>query len=339
MYVMRNGKKIYSATFSLLLLFELVFLYYIKYSNQDLPLSEFSLKNTGNIINLAVTIVLILGILIYMNRKESKIKLLISMMVLSLLALFIAFFSTINDFSAENVHYSNQPANKLIDAGTLTFYYFIMFTFLSVVWSMIFGSGKMILLRSILNSIFIIFIYLGIACIFIQGSRFNSKGWELTKNPNNVAVVLGAAVWSGNQPSPSLSGRIDRAVELFNNGMAGEIILTGGNAPGEMSEAEVAYEYAKRKGMKMSKVKTESLTTSTTEQMKYIKNKLADFEDINDIIVVSDAYHLVRVLEISKFFNIKILVAASRMELKDENKFYRQLRECIALMVFWSFAL
>jgi vancomycin permeability regulator SanA len=197
----------------------------------------------------------------------------------------------------------------------------------------------MILLRSILNSIFIIFIYLGIACIFIQGSGFNSKRWELTKNPNNVAVVLGAAVWSGNQPSPSLSGRIDRAVELFNNGMAGEIILTGGNAPGEKSEAEVAYEYAKRKGMKMSKVKTESLTTSTTEQMKYIKNKLADFEDINDIIVVSDAYHLVRVLEISKFFNIKILVAASRMELKDENKFYRQLRECIALMVFWSFAL
>jgi len=336
---MKESKKIYSVTISLILLFELVFLYYIKYSNQDLTLLDLSLNNIGNIINLTVTFTLILGIIIYVRRKQSKTNLLTSLVLLSLLALFLAFFSTITKFPGEDIYILGAEGDKLFDAIVLTGYHFILFTFLSTVWLKVFGSEKKVFLRSLINSIIIIFFFLGSTYIFILEREYSTVSWKLEKNKDNIAVVLGAAVWSDNQPSPSLSRRIDRAVELYKKGYIGRILLTGGNAPGEMTEAEVAYEYAKRKGMDMSKVKFETMTTSTSEQIKYIKNKLVGNEEFDNIIVVSDAYHLVRVLEISNFYNTEIKVAASRLKPNEENNFYRHLRECIALTVFWSFAL
>ena len=68
-------------------------------------------------------------------------------------------------------------------------------------------------------------------------------------------------------------------------------------------------------------------------------NILINDENINDVIVVSNAYHLQRIIEISKFFNIKIKVAAPNSYLNYKKKLYMQLRESIALIVFWSFAL
>ena len=293
---MKESKKIYSVTISLILLFELVFLYYIKYSNQGLTLLDFSINNIGNIFNLCVTLVMILGVIIYLRRKHSKTNLLTSMVLLSLLALFFAFFSTITKFPDEDIYIFNVEGDKLFDAIALTCYHFILFTFLSIIWFKVFGSERKIFFRSIISSIIIIFMLLGSTYIFILETEYSTINWKLEKNKRNIAVVLGAAVWSDNQPSPSLSRRIERAVELYRKGYVGKILLTGGNAPGEMTEAEVAYEYAKRKGMDMSNVKFENLTTSTSEQIKYIKNKLVGNVEIDDIIVVSDAYHLVRVL-------------------------------------------
>jgi vancomycin permeability regulator SanA len=182
-------------------------------------------------------------------------------------------------------------------------------------------------------------IFLVIAFVFILTNGYSSDNWSLTKSDKNVAVVLGAAVWSDNQPSPSLSGRVDKGIQLYTSQFVGSILLTGSNAPGEMSEAEVALEYAREMGMDMEKVRYESLTTSTSEQIKYIKKHLFNDENINDVIVVSNAYHLLRIIEISKFFNIKIKVAAPNSHLNYKKKLYMQLRESIALVVFWSFAL
>ncbi len=337
---MKESKKIYIVSVSLILLFELVFLYYIKYSNQDLTLSDFSLINVGNIFNLAVILIMILGIIIYLRRRQSKTNLITTMVLISLAALFFAFFSTITKFPTGGLYILGAEGDKLFDAIVLTGYHFILFTFLSVIWLKVFRSERKILIRSLINSAIIIFVFLGSTYIFILEKEYSTVDWKLEKNQKNIAVVLGAAVWSDNQPSPSLSRRIERAVELYKKGFVGKILLTGGKAPGEMTEAEVAYEYARRKGMEMSKVKFENLTTSTTEQIKYIKNKLVGDPGIEDIIVISDAYHLVRVLEISKFYNADIKVAASRLKSSsEENKFYRLIRECIALTVFWSFAL
>ncbi|MCH7773366.1 MAG: YdcF family protein [Bacteroidetes bacterium] len=232
-----------------------------------------------------------------------------------------------------------QLGDKVIEAALFTLYKFILFFSISFIWLKVLHSDEVGLLRSLYNAAAMILFFLAITFIFILTRGYSSDNWSLTKSDKNVAVVLGAAVWSDNQPSPSLSGRVDRGIELYTNKFVGGILLTGSNAPGEMSEAEVALEYARKKGMDMEKVRYESLTTSTSEQLKYIKKYIIDDENINDVIVVSDAYHLVRIIEISKFFNINIKVAASQSHLNYIKKFYMQLRESIALSVFWSFAL
>jgi len=57
-------KDKYTVTVVILLLIQLVILYYLKYDNQNLPLSEFSLSFKGNIFNLAVTLALMLGFIL-----------------------------------------------------------------------------------------------------------------------------------------------------------------------------------------------------------------------------------------------------------------------------------
>jgi len=336
---MSYSNKKYAAVISLCLLFELAFLYYIKYSNQNLNLAEFSLNNIGNIINLSVTLVLIIGVILYFKNSNSTSFPIFIMLLLSIAAEIALYISTLIDIPGKEIYIFGQEGNKLIDAAVFTVYYFIIFIFTSIVWLNVFGFENSVFIKSIVNGVLIIFFFLAATCIFIQADGNNSKNQNLIKNRKNVGVVLGAAVWSDNQPSPSLSGRVDKAVELYNDGYIGKILLTGGNAPGEMTEAEVAYEYAKKIGMEMSDVSYEPLTTSTIEQVRFVKSNLVGSREINDIILISDDYHLVRVTEICRFFNFKTKVAASDLQLNDGGKIFRQLRECIALTVFWCFAL
>ena len=335
----KSYPKTYPLFFSFVLILQLIFLYYIKYLNQGLTLYEFSFKNIGNNFNLLIILCLIIGIIFYFKRRQTEITSLMILIFISTLTLFIAYLLTLVELPSLEFNILGQPGDKVIEAALFTIYKFILFVSISFVWLKVIRSDRVVLSRSLFYAAAMIFFFLAITFIFIQTRGYSSDNWSLTKGDRNVAVVLGAAVWSDDQPSPSLSGRVDRGIELYTNKFVGGILLTGSNAPGEMSEAEVALEYARKKGMDMEKVRYESLTTSTSEQLKYIKKYLIDDENINDVIVVSDAYHLVRIIEISKFFNIDIKVAAPASHLNYKKKFYMQLRESIALIVFWSFAL
>lgn len=331
--------KIYPLFFSFVLILQLIFLYYIKYLNQGLTLNEFSFKNIGNIFNLLVILCLIIGIIFYFKRRHNKITSVVILMVISTLTLFIPYLLTLVELPSLEFYILGQPGDKVIEAALFTLYKFILFVSISFIWLQVLHPDRTEFLRSLFNAVVMILFFLAITFIFILTRESSSDNWSLAKSDKNVAVVLGAAVWSDNQPSPSLSGRVDRAIALYTNKFVGSILLTGSNAPGEMTEAEVALEYARERGMDMEKVRYESLTTSTSEQLKYIKKHLIDNENINDVIVVSNAYHLLRIIEISKFFNINIKVAASTSYLNYKKKLYMQLRESIALIVFWSFAL
>jgi vancomycin permeability regulator SanA len=260
-------------------------------------------------------------------------------MFISTLTLFGAYLLTVIKLPPIEFYFLGQPGGKLIKSALFILYQFILLVTISVTWLKALRSDREVYLRSFFNALIVIFFFLAFTFIYILIKGYSSDNWSLTKSDKNVAVVLGAAVWSDNQPSTSLSGRVDKGIQLYIDKFVGGILLTGSNAPGEMSEAEVALEYAKINGMDMEKVSYESLTTSTSEQLKYIKTHLVDDENINDIIVVSEAYHLVRIIEISKFLNINIKVAASSIYLNYKKKLHMQLRESIALIVFWSFAL
>ena len=65
-------KDKYTVTVVMLLFIQLVMLYYLKYANQNLSLTEFSISYTGNIFNLAVTLALVLGFVLLPNAQLQK---------------------------------------------------------------------------------------------------------------------------------------------------------------------------------------------------------------------------------------------------------------------------
>jgi hypothetical protein len=80
-------------------------------------------------------------------------------------------------------------------------------------------------------------VYLGSLAAVISASRDDQRA------PAGAIVVLGAAQYNG-KPSPVLRARLDHALILYREGLAPEIVVTGGIGDGDrVSEATVARQY------------------------------------------------------------------------------------------------
>jgi vancomycin permeability regulator SanA len=70
----------------------------------------------------------------------------------------------------------------------------------------------------------------------------------------DVIVVLGAAVWAGGRPSPTLRRRVLHAVELLQCGHSDILILSGGVGKFPPSEARVMRRVAMSRGVARDKI-------------------------------------------------------------------------------------
>ncbi len=334
-----TSKKIF--IISIVLLTQLAFLYYIKYLNQKLSLDDFSLVNTGNIFNFLIYAGIVFGILLLnrMKKNPASKTVIYSLIIISWIILIFSFISTRFVILPADSYFLSQPIDKIL-SGVLFLIYLISLIYLLIyIWYSLIIKKAPNLLKVLMFTFISLISFFIIILVYIDNSGYASERWALSRNKKNIAVVLGAAVWSGNIPSPTLSARVDKSIDLLNNGFIGEIVLTGGKAPGELAESEVAFEYSKARGVDSALIRIEDSTSSTTDQIRWIKNNLVNESIEGDIILISDAYHLPRAIEISKFFNIDVKVAESVHKLTFEDMLYNKIRESIALFNFWNFAL
>jgi len=325
---------------SLILMLNLIFLFYLKYSHHQLSFSDFNFTKTGNIINLTFTIITILGVFI-LYFKKVNITHNIIFLLLGLLNFFLLVVVIVNFINIPSREYYllSLSFTKVLIISAFSLFQFTQLFLMLLVWLKIFKIENLVYLRAAVNSIFISMGLLVFTLIFINTKILSKGSAESDVNKSKIAVVLGAAVWSDNKPSPSLAFRVDKAAELYSQGIVNKIQLTGGNAPGELSEAEVSLNHILKKGIDRNDVWIEKNTTSTIEQVRFIKNDLIGEKHLNSVIIISDIYHLQRVKEICRFYNIKADIAASTLNLKTDKIIFYQLRECLALMLFWLFAL
>jgi vancomycin permeability regulator SanA len=337
-----RSQKNHLLTIIILVLAQLIFLFVVKYLNQDLSLKYFSIAKTGNIFNILIYAGIIGGIIVGTRKSKSGItnKSITIFLLISWFLLLIAFITTKVKIVSAGVYIYDQPGDKVLIGLLFLFFLLTLFYFLIFLWSRILSKTKSGIIRSIFSTMLMLVLLLIITLVYIDNVGYASGRWILNKSKKNIAVVLGAAVWSGNIPSPTLSSRVDKALELLEQGFVGKIVFTGGKAPGELPESEVAYEYARVKGVDTSKVVIESMTSSTADQIRWIQNNLlTDDNSFGDIILISDAYHLPRAIEISKFYNLDIKVAESVHKQDFKDKIVTKIRESIALFNFWNFAL
>ncbi|HEU5013730.1 MAG TPA: YdcF family protein [Roseiflexaceae bacterium] len=147
--------------------------------------------------------------------------------------------------------------------------------------------------RSLLLALLSLILLVALICVLItfQGRRDETKS-------AGAAVVLGAAQWNGS-PSPVLQARLDHALDLYRRGTVGKIILTGGVGQGDsVSEAAAGRDYLVQHGVTTPTLLLEQQGTTTWESMQNAA-ELARANGINSVLLVSDAYHMLRSLKMA----------------------------------------
>ncbi|MGE5499112.1 MAG: YdcF family protein [Syntrophothermus sp.] len=325
-----------------LLLFDLLYIYFTKYTRKNLSVFEFNMESIGNILNFVSFIIPVAGliILLFRNRPDQGryYRILIITLLMNIPLILAAFFKQIR-FPMPLEHLFGFPLGRVY-VGLFYSAYQIILIFLGfAVWMMVFGLDKKIYLMSFLYTGIMIFI-LSIWAFIYTNNDFDDGTLYLKNGKRaDVAVILGAAVWSKTKASPVFASRIGKACNLYNTGIVKKIQVTGGNAPGELTEAEVAYKLLLQYGVDKEDIWVEKKTSSTSDQIEYIKENLSKKKNLGRIIIISDHFHLKRVMENCRFFNVKAIPIASDLQLSWEKSIYFRFRESMALLVFWFFAL
>lgn len=117
------------------------------------------------------------------------------------------------------------------------------------------------------------------------------------------AIILGAAVWEGGRPSPSMAARVRKGVELYQADLVDKIIVSGGLGRIPPTEAEVMGSLANEWGAPMENILLEDKAKTTEENILFSK-EIGDDLGLNSYIIVSDAFHLKRALLIAKDMEI-----------------------------------
>jgi uncharacterized SAM-binding protein YcdF (DUF218 family) len=113
--------------------------------------------------------------------------------------------------------------------------------------------------------------------------------------PADAIAVFGAAEYAG-RPSPVLHARLDKAVSLYDRGIAPVIITLGGGSSKDsgLTEGGVGRDYLLASGVPYDRIIAETHSIDTEQQV----NRLAVIsarEHFRTIVVVSDETHLFRI--------------------------------------------
>jgi len=113
----------------------------------------------------------------------------------------------------------------------------------------------------------------------------SSQTWD-------AIAVAGCRVRPDGSPSLALQRRTATAVELWREGRAPVLLLTGGVGDFPPSEARAAADYAQKLGVPAEALILESRSTSTEENARFAADAAPQ---LKRVLVVSDAFHIFRV--------------------------------------------
>lgn len=121
------------------------------------------------------------------------------------------------------------------------------------------------------------------------------------RRPADAIVVLGAAQYNG-RPSPVFRARLDHALELYQEGLAPVIVVTGGVGRGDTtSEATVGRRYLLAREVPAEAVVPQPRGRSTMASMTAVAVWLRG-RGRKQVLLVSDPFHTLRLrLEARRF--------------------------------------
>jgi uncharacterized SAM-binding protein YcdF (DUF218 family) len=141
-----------------------------------------------------------------------------------------------------------------------------------------------------ISTILIVSIIIYLSLAFVVGNRAEID----TKKRSDVILILGARSYIDKKYNPCLEARVAHAVDLYKQGYASKIIVSGGNdIEDNVNEAETMKEIAIEKGVKTSDVLMEKSATSTYENFLF-SQEIITTNKLKSVIIVTEPFHMPR---------------------------------------------
>lgn len=152
--------------------------------------------------------------------------------------------------------------------------------------------------------------------------------------PAEVLLVMGATQYDG-QPSPVFRGRLDRALELYKEGCAPRIVVTGGKRQGDrFSEGETGARYLRERGVPGGALVSETRSKNSAENLRFSRGLLGGANE-GRLLIVTDDMHAYR----SRWLASRLGFNASVAPVKTQGpKLAYALRELV-IVTAYSFGL
>ena len=132
-------------------------------------------------------------------------------------------------------------------------------------------------------------VYLAVTFVQVWGASRRDEAQTA-----DAIVVFGAAQYNGT-PSPVLAARLDHAADLFEQGVADRVVVTGGSAPGDTtSEASASATYLIKQGVPEDAILREVQGRSSWQSLASTANFLKK-DGRTEVVLVSDPFHSARI--------------------------------------------
>lgn len=177
-------------------------------------------------------------------------------------------------------------------------------------------------------------LFLGFIVIITTGVIIFSYGKNAVPEKSDCMIILGCRLY-GSTPSPFLIGRLDKGVQLYNNGYGKYIIVSGGRGSGEsVTEADAMKLYLSEKGVPADKIILEDKSVSTMTNIANSSKVMKD-NGMKTAVIVSNKYHLKRAVLMAQKCSITPTASGVFMAKYPVDEVFGFLREILALLKFF----
>ena len=168
------------------------------------------------------------------------------------------------------------------------------------------GGGLRRLVRTLFRLGLLLALWLGGVAAYIvwTGGRDQAA-------PADAIIVLGAAAYAA-RPSPVFEQRIVHGINLYERGLAGWLVFTGGfgGEGARFAESEVGRRYAIEQGVPEGRILIETVSHNTHENLEQAAMLMRE-RGLRRAIVVSDPLHMARALRLARDEGIEALGSAT----------------------------
>lgn len=184
--------------------------------------------------------------------------------------------------------------------------------------------------KRVLAFIIIVIIILTLISLRVQ-TKYSDKILSAQQvEPPNIALVFGAGLKAKGVPGAVLEDRIRTAIQLYQDGRVGKILMSGDNSLVNHNEVQAMKNFALEQGLPEEALLLDHAGNSTLESCQRLQSEF----NLPKIILVTQKYHLRRALYICNKLDIDAFgVAAEDRGYSKQWKF--SFREYLASIETW----